>query len=411
MTTECDATSSVGKESSPPTQPSTTQLSAVVPKFIEEPIGFTEDQGHGFPRLDFGQRIGPVNPTTSQSRYRIARKLGIGNNSSVWLAFDEVDERYVAIKLLTGYLTRLIRVRICIEDTGLELVSSDPSPHCVSAIASFVHPGKALPLPLVKRILYHTLKGLVHLHARGVVHTDLKPNNIMFSAPVPPEGCTIEQYYERILAEDPPRLNPPEQPWGPEGPSIQTAVSQPLPMPASVEEAMERVYIVADLGSCQSASAHHWDDISPVALRAPETILRGPWNEKVDIWTFGCLVFELVTGAALFKYQTMENDGITVPEVAHLWQMLLFTSQSFKPEQLQVSERAASYFESNCELKGNLPMHYQRISRFIENYKVLEDEKDIEETEALILRCLRLDPMERPSAEELLSDKWWDEVA
>lgn len=56
-------------------------------------------------------------------------------------------------------------------------------------------------------------------------------------------------------------------------------------------------------------------------------------------------------------------------------------------------------------------MHYQRISRFIENYEVLEDEKDIEETEALILRCLRLDPMERPSAEKLLSDKWWDEVA
>ena len=30
--------------------------------------------------------------------------------------------------------------------------------------------------------------------------------------------------------------------------------------------------------------------ITPDILRAPESILQGPWNEKVDIWTFGCLV-------------------------------------------------------------------------------------------------------------------------
>ena len=32
------------------------------------------------------------------------------------------------------------------------------------------------------------------------------------------------------------------------------------------------------------------DDISPTALRAPETILHHYWDEKVDIWAIGCLV-------------------------------------------------------------------------------------------------------------------------
>ncbi len=112
---------------------------------------------------------------------------------------------------------------------------------------------EALPLPLVKRILLHTLRGLAHLHERGIVHTDLKPDNIMFSAPPPsPSFGSLEQYYERVLADDPPRLNPPEPTWGPEGTIIRSAVSQPLPLPASVEEAMERVYLVADLGSGKS---------------------------------------------------------------------------------------------------------------------------------------------------------------
>lgn len=57
--------------------------------FIEEPLGLTEEQSYGFPQLEFGQRIGPTNLATTQGRYKIARKLGFGRNSSVWLAHDE----------------------------------------------------------------------------------------------------------------------------------------------------------------------------------------------------------------------------------------------------------------------------------------------------------------------------------
>ena len=32
------------------------------------------------------------------------------------------------------------------------------------------------------------------------------------------------------------------------------------------------------------------DEITPLTLRPPEVILGGPWNENVDIWTFGCVV-------------------------------------------------------------------------------------------------------------------------
>jgi hypothetical protein len=32
------------------------------------------------------------------------------------------------------------------------------------------------------------------------------------------------------------------------------------------------------------------DEISSIELRAPETVIYHPWDEKVDIWAVGCLV-------------------------------------------------------------------------------------------------------------------------
>jgi hypothetical protein len=51
-------------------------------EFVEEPLGVTAEQGHGFIRIEFGDAIGP------EKRYKVVRKLGWGMNSSIWMAFD-----------------------------------------------------------------------------------------------------------------------------------------------------------------------------------------------------------------------------------------------------------------------------------------------------------------------------------
>jgi serine/threonine protein kinase len=38
---------------------------------------------------------------------------------------------------------------------------------------------KDVPLPLTKRVLRDSLRGIAILHEKGIVHTDIKPNNIM----------------------------------------------------------------------------------------------------------------------------------------------------------------------------------------------------------------------------------------
>ena len=139
--------------------------------------------------------------------------------------------------------------------------------HCPRLLADFIHPGKDqdgdhlclvtdvmggdvkalqaegntnFPLPLAKRILLHTLRGLAHMHHCQIVHTDLKHDNIMFDT-----GSITQSDIATLMERDPTRRHPPEESWEC---VVQVAVSQPLPLP-SLSEAITRTYIVSDFGS------------------------------------------------------------------------------------------------------------------------------------------------------------------
>jgi hypothetical protein len=68
-------------------------------EFVEEPLGVTAEQGHGFLRIEFGDAIGPG------KRYKVVRKLGWGMNASIWMAFDA---KYVLNECRTLYVVLTI---------------------------------------------------------------------------------------------------------------------------------------------------------------------------------------------------------------------------------------------------------------------------------------------------------------
>ncbi|PBK74828.1 kinase-like protein [Armillaria solidipes] len=387
--------------------------------FVEEPLGLPAKEHFGWPHLEFNESIGPDN------RYVISRKLGWGMSSSTWLARDKIENSYVALKILNGHHTSLVEQNLVWELKVLERVSSPSSPHCLGLLSHFTFPGKGnagqhlclvtkvlggdvkslflkrgiFPLPLAKRILLHLLRGIAHAHSRGVVHTDVKHDNIFFDTPLSTDD------FDALVASDPPRRHPPEASH--DGLSVQAAVSQSLPIP-TLQEAMQLNFLLADFGSAQPLFIQTQNEISALQLRPPEIMIGGPWDAKVDIWAFGCLIFELITGRGLFKYEPDLKYNLDEPNFM-LYQMICYTGEDFRAEQLSVSPLAAQFFDSTCNLKANPPLFDYPFEISIRSYKVVE-EADVLSTAAFMRRCLRLDPTKRASAAELLSDPWFDGV-
>ncbi|EDK36489.2 hypothetical protein PGUG_00587 [Meyerozyma guilliermondii ATCC 6260] len=72
---------------------------------------------------------------------------------------------------------------------------------------------------------------------------------------------------------------------------------------------------IADLGNACWTTHHFTDEIQTRQYRSPEVLLGYHWGSSADLWSFACLIFELLTGDYLFdprdgKTYTKDDDHI-----------------------------------------------------------------------------------------------------
>ena len=135
-----------------------------------------------------------------RDRYRLERELGRGGMGAVYLAEDLKHHRKVAVKVLrpdlaaslgTDRFLREIELAAQLQHPSiLPLHDSGRADEYVFYIMPYVEGEslrdrlarqRELPLEDAVRILYEVLDALAYAHGKGVIHRDIKPDNIMLS--------------------------------------------------------------------------------------------------------------------------------------------------------------------------------------------------------------------------------------
>ncbi|EMD41946.1 hypothetical protein CERSUDRAFT_110500 [Gelatoporia subvermispora B] len=304
----------------------------------EENLGITIAERGGF----YPTRLGE---TFDDGRFVILRKLGRGGFSSVWLARDCKLQKSVAIKMLSAFGSRQIKLGNLEELEMLRKITSCNPSHpgfrhvghlvhefefnsfagthicAVTDVLSFDVPALQLYLDQDRLRLKHilklvrdTLKGLSYLHDEcQIVHTDLKPDNLLL------KPTHVEATIARELCEKPSRLWHVDKAISPDELPFHPVASAPIHFAPDFDGDVGLSWVISDFGHARSIVPGQSGIAQPYALRAPEVILGLPWGPPIDIWTVGCLMFELATGQWLFS----PDVATDLPrEVVHLSQMV-----------------------------------------------------------------------------------------
>lgn len=140
-------------------------------------------------------------------KYIITRELGKGGSGTVYLCHDPYNQRDVALKLYSNEPTlteeqQRIRKKLFFNEAHLAGMLHHPNilpiydageedGKCYivmeyvrggKPLSAFCQPQNLLPVRKVVEVIFKCAKALDYAHRQGVVHRDIKPNNILMTA-------------------------------------------------------------------------------------------------------------------------------------------------------------------------------------------------------------------------------------
>src|SRR6266404_1183215 len=244
--------------------------------------------------LTSGTKLGP---------YEIVAPLGAGGMGEVYRARDTKLGREVALKLLPPLFAEDAD-RVARFKREAQLLASLNHPH-IGAIYGFEDAGNVLalmlelvegdtlydrvrrgplPLPEALAVAQQIADALDAARRAGIIHRDLKPSNIKIT----PDGVVkvLDFGLAKALAA--------------EGSSSDLSKSPTLTVGGTTAGMI----------------------LGTAAYMSPEQARGRPVDKRTDIWAFGCVLFEMLTGTSAFGRETVTDTIVAVVGAEPDWNSL-----------------------------------------------------------------------------------------
>lgn len=257
---------------------------------------------------------------------------------------------------------------------------------------------KITPLSYIKRWMYQVGVAIRLLHSQRIVHGDIKAGNIMLESPSS------------------------SAPSGPSGPSGGSSSADCSPNGQSSSLPMDNVNVsLADfsLATCIFGEIpRHM--VCTCTHRPLEVWKNYRWSFPVDIFSFGCTLYESAFGRNLFPYQGVSADqGETVQVTTKSIKCLeKFYKQletvgyiasepsSTPPINFTIDPTSSPSSTPTAAADANFKPAVLNDLLFPLQDDTTDDANDYRLLTSLILRCVARDPQQRPAIEEVLSDRF-----
>ncbi|KAM8712845.1 hypothetical protein ACLKA7_013216 [Drosophila subpalustris] len=209
----------------------------------------------------------------------------------------------------------------------------------------------SLPLAMVKNISRQLLEGLDYLHCCQIIHTDIKPENILYF---------------------------------------------------SGKDYLMDVHIkIADLGNACFVDNHISCEIQTPPYRSVEAILDADYDTSADIWSAACVIYELATGDPLFQ---INNNEDMIRNMLHLAAII----EHLRPIPMKLivrGRKSHNMFDQHGQLLYMDKIHHNSLRNvLLDRYSW--SLADAVPFASFLEYMLELEPANRPTAAECLRHPW-----
>nr|QBK89165.1 MAG: dual-specificity protein kinase [Mimivirus LCMiAC02] len=371
------------------------------------------------------------------NKYIIIHKIGDGTFATVWLAYNVNNKKYYAIKIQRAdeselaeeeieFLQTIKKHKHITELKGNFSYKFDDDIHIclvfdllggsLDDIIKRKHE-EGLPIEVIKKIICQLLIAIdATVSIYELVHTDIKPENILIKGIDDKtnkiikefESCNFHQLYNKFKKKKKKRNK-----------ALYIAAEQVIKKMETFElvddddfYSINKKYIneniiiqLSDFGSCRKLIDHKDYNIQTRQFMAPEIIMKTKFNDKCDIWSVGCLLYELLTREVLFM--PTKSRGLS-KDRDHLYNIQMALGK-IPNDMIDGCPIKKVFFKNNGLLKGIYKIEYnpldERIRSFCNKKNINND--DTNNIIDIMYKMFTYDVKKRPSAKRLLKHKWF----